>query len=138
MNQASRIRSLIREQCAAVSGVEHAVLLSAGGLVLCSASSTDKADAERLAALSSSLMSLTKAAAQAYGSGWVGVAVISMQRHQLCMSPVDADTSLVMVADAAADTGQISYAGASVAREISQLLDGETRDSLCRIFLQTG
>ncbi|WP_438297532.1 roadblock/LC7 domain-containing protein [Streptomyces sp. HUAS TT7] len=137
-NQALDIQNVIHDSWETTPGVRCAVLLSAGGLVLCSDPSTDTADAERLAALSSSLVSLTKAAAQAYGSGWVGAVMINMQRHHLCMAPVDAQTSLVMVSDADTDTGQVMYAASLLAAEIAVLLDSATREHLGRFFLQPG
>ncbi|MFJ8312903.1 MULTISPECIES: roadblock/LC7 domain-containing protein [unclassified Streptomyces] len=137
-NRALGIRNVIHESWSAIPGVQRAVLLSAGGLVLCADPSTDTADAERLAALSSSLVSLTRAAAQAYGSGWVGAVVINMQRHHLCMAPVDSQTSLVVLCDADTDTGHVMYATSVLAGDIATLLDGTTREHLGRFFLQPG
>ncbi|MFC5722249.1 roadblock/LC7 domain-containing protein [Streptomyces gamaensis] len=134
------VRTVVQEHTAATPGIERTVLLSTGGLVLCADAATDraKADAERLAALSSSLMSLTKAAAHAYGGGWVGATVITMRRHHLCMAPVDDRTALVVLAGSDTDTGQVMYAAAVMAQEISALLDHETREHLGRFFLQPG
>ncbi|MEV6954670.1 roadblock/LC7 domain-containing protein [Streptomyces sp. NPDC051183] len=137
-HRAADIARAIQDRCAATPGIHRAVLLSAGGLVLCTDAAAPKDDAERLAALSSSLMSLTKAAAQAYDSGGLGAAVVTMQRHHLCMAPVDDRTGLVLLADSGTDTGQITYVAAVLAAEISALLDGETREHLGRFFLQPG
>ncbi|MFI5983422.1 roadblock/LC7 domain-containing protein [Streptomyces sp. NPDC051555] len=136
--RAAAITRAVHERCAGTPGVERAVLLSAGGLVLCTDAATDKADAERLAALAASLMSLTKAASHAYDSGWVAASVITMRDHHLCMAPVDEQTSLVVLADAALDTGRITYATAVLAAEVAPLLDDSARDHLGRFFLLPG
>ncbi|MFZ3491987.1 roadblock/LC7 domain-containing protein [Streptomyces sp. 5.8] len=136
--RAAEITRAVHERCASTPGVERAVLLSAGGLVLCTDEATDKADAERLAALAASLMSLTRAASHAYDSGWVAAAVITMRNHHLCMAPVDDQTSLVVLADSALDTGQITYTAALLAADVASLLDDGARDHLGRFFLLPG
>lgn len=137
-DRASGIDGVIHRHCAATPGIEGAVLLSAGGLVLCADATTARADTERLAALSSSLMSLARAAARAYGSSWVGATVVTMERHHLCLVPVDPQTSVAVLADSGTDTSQISYVAAVMAAEIFPLLDGDTRTRLGRFFLQPG
>ncbi|MFE3584156.1 roadblock/LC7 domain-containing protein [Streptomyces vinaceus] len=126
-HRAADIAHAIQDRCAATPGIRHAD------------AAAPKDDAERLAALSSSLMSLTKAAAaQAYGSGGLGAAVVTMQRHHLCMAPVDDRTDLVLLADTSKDADQITYVAAVLAAESSALLDSETREHLGRFFLEPG
>ncbi|MFF6946947.1 roadblock/LC7 domain-containing protein, partial [Streptomyces lavendulae] len=115
------IARVIRAHRAATPEIDRVVLLSAGGLVLCADADSRPADAERLAALASSLMSLTRAAARAYTGGHIDGVAITMDRHQLCLAPVDEHTSVVVLADAACDTGHVAYVAAMMSSEIASL-----------------
>ncbi|MFK0202771.1 roadblock/LC7 domain-containing protein [Streptomyces lavendulae] len=132
------ITHIIHAHRTATPEIERVVLLSAGGLVLCSDADAQPADAERLAALASSLMSLTRAAAGAYAGGHIDGVAITMDRRQLCLTPVDDQTSVVVLADAACDTGQVAYVAAMMASEISSVLDAGTPERPGRFFLQVG
>ncbi|MGP3691566.1 roadblock/LC7 domain-containing protein [Streptomyces sp. IBSNAI002] len=136
--RASDVQHVIADYRETTPGMERAVLVSSGGLVLASSGTDDPADAERLAALTASLMSMAKAAAQAYRAGAASAVVINTERHNLCLAPVDDHTGLIVVASADTDLGHVMYVAALIARELASLLDNDTRAHLCRLFLNPG
>lgn len=159
-DRVSDVHHVIHDYRGTTPGMEHAVLVSSGGLVLASSGpagpgiggpgvrgahgvpgaheAAEAAHAERLAALTSSLLSLARAATEAYGGGAPSAIVVNAERHHLCLMPVDGDTGLAVLASADADLGHIMYVAALLARELASLVDGDTRAHLCRMFLSPG
>ncbi|MGW5115909.1 roadblock/LC7 domain-containing protein [Streptomyces noursei] len=147
--RASDVHHVMRDYRETTAGMERVVLISSSGLVLASSgplgsgvgssarpsAAAEAAHTERLAALASSLMSVARAATEAYQGGATSAVVINAERHHLLIVPVDSDTGLAVLAAANVDLGHISYVAALVARELASLVDEETRAYLCRMFL---
>lgn len=117
--------------------VALAVLLSTEGLALSAAGEVTGDDAERLAALASSLASLTRSAANAYSGGRVDVTTVDLGRRHLCLMPVDEGTSLLFAVDGAGDLGQVMYESARTADALADALDGFTGNDPWRMFLDS-
>jgi predicted regulator of Ras-like GTPase activity (Roadblock/LC7/MglB family) len=99
-----------------VSGVDHAIAVSAGGLLTASCAEMPRDDGDQLAAIASGLVSLTQGAARCFEGGPVLQTVVEMDaRFLLLMSTADG-SSLAVLADRACDVGEVGY-------EMAMLLD---------------
>jgi len=100
---------LIAELTERVPGVRHALVVSADGLPLAASDPMPPDQLERLAAITSGLISLAGGAASAVDGGTVIQALVAMQDCTLVIMAIDDGSSLAVLATAAADLDQVAY-----------------------------
>mgnify|MGYP001476269627 CR=1 FL=1 len=92
-----------------VRDVAHAVVVSADGLPLAFNARFPRDHAERLAAVTSGLASLTQGAGRAFGGGQVIQTAVEMEAGLFVVMSVSNGSSLAVLATANCDLGLIAY-----------------------------
>ena len=92
-----------------VSGVAHAILVSADGLLMAASSRMPTERADQLAAVASGLASLATGASQLFDGGHVLQSVVEMEHGYLLLMRVGDGSNLATLATRSCDIGQIGY-----------------------------
>lgn len=92
-----------------VSGVTHAVLVSADGLLMAASEHMPIERADQLAAVASGLASLSTGAAQLFEGGHVMQSIVEMENGYLLLMRVGDGSNLATLAARSCDIGQIGY-----------------------------
>ena len=104
------------------AGVHDAVAVSSDGLLMAMSQTVDRAGAERLAAIISGIVGLSKGAAKAFGWEPVHQVVIAMEGGYLFVSSISSGSNLGVVADAGCDIGLVGYQTNLLLEKIGTLL----------------
>lgn len=92
-----------------VSDVEQTVAVSADGLLMAVAGSTDRSSADRLAAVVSGLRSLAEGGAQVIGKGGVRQVIVEMNRGYLFVSSISGGSVLGVLTAERSDLAAVGY-----------------------------
>lgn len=111
---------LLENLAAAVDGIRYAVILSPDGLALGRSPGVTEEIAGHLAALSAGVQSLACSAGQNFSCGDVSQTIVEMDAALLFIIPAGRGTCLALLADAAADAGQIAYEMAVLIKRVGQ------------------
>ena len=111
---------LLANLSATVDGVLSAVILSPDGLPLGRSPGLTEPNAEYLAALAAGAASLAHGAATRFGGGEVQQTIIEMEATLLFITPAGRGTCLALLAEAAADAGQIAYEMSVLVKRVGQ------------------
>ena len=110
-----------------VSGVTHAVLVSADGLLMASSEHIPVERADQLAAVSSGLASLSTGAAQLFDGGYVMQSVVEMENGYLLLMRVGDGSNLATLASRNCDIGQIGYEMAILVERVGAVVQSSRR-----------
>jgi predicted regulator of Ras-like GTPase activity (Roadblock/LC7/MglB family) len=88
---------------------QHAVVLSADGLLMASSSDLSQDDGEHLSAVAAGIQSLAKGAGARFGGGPVRQTIIEMQSQFMLVSVAGKGACLAVLSDEDADVGLIAY-----------------------------
>ena len=110
-----------------VSGVAHAVLLSADGLLMAASEHLPTDRAEQLAAVASGLASLSTGAAQLFDGGHVLQSVVEMENGYLLLMRVGDGSNLATLASRSCDIGQIGYEMAILVERVGSVVQSARR-----------
>jgi predicted regulator of Ras-like GTPase activity (Roadblock/LC7/MglB family) len=91
------------------AGVCDAVAVSSDGLLMAMSHTLDREGAERVAAIISGMVGLSRGAAKAFGWQPVHQIVVAMQGGYLFVSSISDGSNLGVVADAGCDIGLVGY-----------------------------
>lgn len=91
------------------AGVVETIAVSADGLLMAMSAVTDRANAERLAAVVSGMISLASGAAGTYSLGVLNRVVVDMADGYLLITSISAGSVLGVVADRSANLGTVAY-----------------------------
>jgi predicted regulator of Ras-like GTPase activity (Roadblock/LC7/MglB family) len=91
------------------SGVLEAVAVSSDGLLMATSASKDRANAERLAAVVSGLISLAGGASASYEMGVINRIIIDMAEGYLLVAAISAGSVLGVMADRSANLSTLAY-----------------------------
>jgi uncharacterized protein len=100
---------LIAELTGCVAGVRDALVVSSDGVPVAASDRMQPDHLERLAAITSGLISLASGAAWAVDGGDVSQALVVMEECTLVIMAIDDGSSLAVLATAAADLDQVAY-----------------------------
>jgi len=100
---------LISELTERVAGVRDALVVSSDGVPVAASDRMQPDHLERLAAITSGLISLASGAARAVDGGVVIQALVTMEECTLVIMAIDDGSSLAVLAAAAADLDQVAY-----------------------------
>ncbi|OKH83020.1 hypothetical protein EB75_10935 [Mycobacterium sp. ST-F2] len=112
-----------------VSGVAHAILVSADGLLMAASSRMPTERADQLAAVASGLASLATGASQLFDGGHVLQSVVEMEHGYLLLMRVGDGSNLATLATRSCDIGQIGYEMAILVERVGTVVQSARRTS---------
>ncbi|MGJ6125966.1 roadblock/LC7 domain-containing protein [Mycolicibacterium sp. Y3] len=110
-----------------VSGVTHAVLVSADGLLMAASEHMPIERADQLAAVASGLASLSTGAAQLFEGGHVMQSIVEMENGYLLLMRVGDGSNLATLAARSGDIGQIGYEMAILVERVGTVVQSARR-----------
>ena len=110
-----------------VSGVAHAILVSADGLLMAASSRMPTERADQLAAVASGLASLATGASQLFDVGHVLQSVVEMEQGYLLLMRVGDGSNLATLASRSCDIGQIGYEMAILVERVGAVVQSSRR-----------
>jgi predicted regulator of Ras-like GTPase activity (Roadblock/LC7/MglB family) len=103
-------------------GVRDAVAVSSDGLLIAGSDGLDRAEADQLAAIVSSLSSLARSASRRYDFDGLKLIMIEMRRGFLLVSVITGGSCLGVVAGGESDVGLVGYEMSRLAERFGALL----------------
>ena len=110
-----------------VSGVSHAILVSADGLLMASSEHMPVERADQLAAVTSGLASLSTGAAQLFEGGYVLQSIVEMEHGYLLLMRVGDGSNLATLATKSCDIGQVGYEMAILVERVGTMIQSARR-----------
>jgi predicted regulator of Ras-like GTPase activity (Roadblock/LC7/MglB family) len=110
-----------------VSGVSHAILVSADGLLMASSEHMPVERADQLAAVTSGLASLSTGAAQLFDGGYVLQSIVEMEHGYLLLMRVGDGSNLATLATKSCDIGQVGYEMAILVERVGTMIQSARR-----------
>ena len=104
------------------AGVVDAIAVSSDGLLIASSDGLNRADADHLAAIVSSLASVARSASRRYDFDGLKLIMIEMQRGFLLVSVIAGGSCLGVVAGGDSDVGLVGYEISLLAERFGALL----------------
>ncbi|MGH3752106.1 MAG: roadblock/LC7 domain-containing protein [Pseudonocardiaceae bacterium] len=113
-----------------VSGVAHALVVSAEGMPLAASAYLPRDRADQLAAVASGLVSLTQGAARCFDAGQVVQTVVEMERGIVLLMSISDGSSLAVLAAPGCDIGLVGYEMALLVDRVGRGLSPRSRTEL--------
>jgi predicted regulator of Ras-like GTPase activity (Roadblock/LC7/MglB family) len=113
-----------------VSGVAHALVVSAEGMPLAASAYLPRDRADQLAAVASGLVSLTQGAARCFDAGQVVQTVVEMERGIVLLMSISDGSSLAVLAAPGCDIGLVGYEMTLLVDRVGQQLSPRLRAEL--------
>ena len=110
-----------------VVGANHAIVLSADGLLLGRSRGLQPEDAEHLSALASAFQSLARGAGRHFGGGDVRQTVVEMEHSYLFVTAAGTGACLAVLATEDADVGLVAYEMNLSVKRVGQFLTAAPR-----------
>lgn len=111
-----------------VSGVAHAALVSADGLLVAASASLPQDRADQLSAIASGLSSLALGTAELFTAGRVVQSVIEMEDGFLLLMSVGDGSNLVVLATPGCDIGLVGYEMTLLVDRVGKMVDTPIRE----------
>jgi predicted regulator of Ras-like GTPase activity (Roadblock/LC7/MglB family) len=92
-----------------VVGAQHAVVLSADGLLIGKSAALSKDDSDQLSAMASAFQSLARGTGKHFGGGNVRQTIVEMEHAYLFVTAAGRGACLAVLAEERADMGMIAY-----------------------------
>jgi predicted regulator of Ras-like GTPase activity (Roadblock/LC7/MglB family) len=92
-----------------VVGIQHAVVLSADGLLIGKSRELSKDDSDQLSAMASAFQSLARGTGRHFGGGLVRQTIVEMEHAFLFVTAAGRGACLAVLAEETADVGVIAY-----------------------------
>jgi predicted regulator of Ras-like GTPase activity (Roadblock/LC7/MglB family) len=105
-----------------ISGASSAIVVTTDGLVLALSERIARDTADKLAAVTSGLTSLTAGVAWVFDAGPVNQVIVEMAGGYLFLSAVSETSALAVMCEADCDIGQIGYEMSLLVARIGQVL----------------
>lgn len=115
------------DQLCATRGITHAVAVSSDGLLVAGSSGLPREAGDQVAAFTSGLESLTRGMAGLMNAAPVEQTVVEMAGGQLVVMAIGDGSILTVLADKAADMGQVAYEMAMLINRVGAALTPEAR-----------
>ncbi|HYN97295.1 MAG TPA: roadblock/LC7 domain-containing protein [Pilimelia sp.] len=107
--EAHNFNWLLDSFTSATAGVREAIAVSSDGLLMAMSAVTDRANAERLAAVISGMTSLAGGAASTYTLGGLNRVIVDMAEGYLLITSISSGSVLGVIADRSANLGTVAY-----------------------------
>lgn len=121
---------LITDFAERVTGVAHAIVVSADGLLLTASATLPRDRADQLAAVASGLLSLTQGSAKCFEAGEVVQTIVEMEHGTLLQMGISDGSCLTVLAAPQCDMGLIGYEMTMLVERVGQMLTPEIRSQL--------
>jgi predicted regulator of Ras-like GTPase activity (Roadblock/LC7/MglB family) len=118
---------LVNDLVERVAHTEHAVVLSADGLLIGGSDGLNREDAEHLSAVASGLNGLARGAGRRFGGGAVRQTLIEMESGFLFVTAGGHGACVAVVGDADADVGLVAYEMAMLVTRVGTFLTSPAR-----------
>lgn len=129
-SEAQQFNWLLTRFATDTAGVREAIAVSSDGLLIAMSSTLTRADADRLAAITSAITSLANGAARVYDLGSPNKVIIDLDRGYLLVSAISAGSALGVLARKDADLGNLAYEMAMLANRAGSVLTPQLIDEL--------
>lgn len=100
---------LLNRFASETAGVSEAIAVSSDGLLMAMSSTLDRTEADRLAAITSAIMSLANGASRCYDLGEPNKVIIDLDHGYMLVSMISAGSALGVLATKSANLGNIAY-----------------------------
>ncbi|GAB2808497.1 roadblock/LC7 domain-containing protein [Actinocorallia aurea] len=110
-----------------VNEAEHAIVLSADGLLMAQSHGIGRDDAEHLSAVSAGIQSLAKGAGERFGGGAVRQTIVEMRSAFLLVTVAGQGACLAVLSTEDADVGLIAYEMAMMVTKLGHHLSTPAR-----------
>jgi predicted regulator of Ras-like GTPase activity (Roadblock/LC7/MglB family) len=127
---AQSLNWLVGDLVARVPAVEHAVVVSADGLLLVSSDRLERSTAEQLAAVGSAFSSLARSSGRYFEGGDVMQTIVQMTKGFLFVTAIRDGSCLAVLSSAKGDIGLIGYEMAMLVRRVGDVLTPALRAEL--------
>lgn len=128
--EANNLTWLIEDLVDRVPTVQHAVVMSADGLLLICSSGLERSRAEQLSAVGSAFASLAKSSGRYFDGGDVVQTIVQMINGFLFVNAISDGSCLVVLSSARSDIGLIGYEMAMLVRRVGDVLTPALRHEL--------
>jgi predicted regulator of Ras-like GTPase activity (Roadblock/LC7/MglB family) len=120
--EAQQFNWLLTQFAADTPGVLDAIAVSSDGLIIAMSNSMDRADADRMAAISSAIFSLAHGASRVYDLGAPSKVIVDLDRGFLLVSAISIGSSLGVLTNKSANLGTLAYEMATFANRAGAVL----------------
>lgn len=128
--EAQNVNWLVSNFARRVPGIAHAVVVSSDGLLMAVSERLDRARADQLAAVASSLSSLTQGASRCFAGGAVNQTVVEMEMGLLLVMQIGDGSALAVLAAPSSDIGLVGYEMALLVAQCGEILTPALRAEL--------
>lgn len=128
--KASGLDWLINDLVSRLAGAEHAVVLSADGLLIGRSRHLAPEDGEHLSAMASAFQSLARGVGAHFDKGGVRQTVVEMDQAYLVVTAAGEGACLALLASESADMGMVAYQMAVVVKQVGEYLVANPRNVL--------
>lgn len=108
-SEAAQFNWLLRQFASNTPEVMDAIAVSSDGLLIAMSQVTNRADADRLAAITSAIISLAQGAARVYRLGSPNKVIIDLDGGYLLVTSIAAGSALGVLASRSANLGNLAY-----------------------------
>lgn len=133
-DEASTLVWLVNKFVTDASGVTHAVVVSADGLLLTGSDEVPAEHAEQLAALASGMLSLAQGSSRLFGLGACDQTIVRMRYGYLFLMPISDGSCLAVLASAKCDMKVVAYQMTLFVENAGHVLTPELRGELRRVL----
>jgi predicted regulator of Ras-like GTPase activity (Roadblock/LC7/MglB family) len=130
MNQKTDLNWLLDDIVSRVVGTQHAIVLSADGLLLGKSAGMSKDDSDQLSAIASSLQSLAKGVSRHFSRGHVLQNLIEMERGYLFVSAAGRGACLAVLAAETVDVEMIAYEINRLVKRVGEFMASAPRETV--------
>ncbi|MDT5028015.1 MAG: uncharacterized protein QOE61_4441 [Micromonosporaceae bacterium] len=129
-NEAQTFNWLLARFVNETAGVRETIAVSADGLLIAMSANVARADADRLAAITSAFTSLADGAARVFDLGDLSKVIIDLDRGYLLVSAISPGSVLGVIAKKDANLGNLAFDMAMFANRARSVLTPQTIDEL--------
>lgn len=112
-----------------VVGAQHAVVLSADGLLIGKSAALSKDDSDQLSAMASAFQSLARGTGKHFGGGNVRQTIVEMEHAYLFVTAAGRGACLAVLAEELADMGMIAYEMNLLVKRVGVYLSSAPRNN---------
>jgi predicted regulator of Ras-like GTPase activity (Roadblock/LC7/MglB family) len=127
---AQQFNWLLKQFTTKTPEVVDAIAVSSDGLLIAMANPGNRDDADRLAAITSAVISLGQGASRVYDLGQTNKIIMDMERGYLLVSAISAGSALGVLASRSADLGNLAYQMAVFANRAGSVLTPQLIEEL--------
>ena|SRR5882724_10656037 len=129
MNQKTDLNWLLDDIVSRVVGTQHAIVLSADGLLMGKSAGMTKDDSDQLSAIASSLQSLAKGVSRHFARGRVLQNLIEMEHGYLLVAAAGRGACLAVIAHQTVDVEMIAYEMNRLVKRVGDYMESAPRGS---------